>query len=99
MNNKVFLVLAILFIVMILVDIIFNFTGILQENFDVFSNETYLEAVENSNNNNVESQSVRNNNNNLFDLTETHKIHSVISHSVGTAYGVIPKKDYLRVLF
>ena len=64
MNNKVFLVLAILFIVMILVDIIFNFTGILQENFDVFSQETYLEAVENSNNNNVEEQSVRNNSNN-----------------------------------
>ena len=52
MNNQVFLVLAILFIVMILVDISFNFTGILQENFDVFSNETYLEAVEKSQNNN-----------------------------------------------
>ena len=46
MNNQVFLVIAILFIVMILVDLIFNFTGILQENFDIFSQETYLEAVE-----------------------------------------------------
>ena len=46
---------------MILVDIIFNFTGILQENFDVFSNETYFEAVENSNNNG-EAQQVNNNN-------------------------------------
>ena len=27
-------------------DIIFNFTGILQENFSVFSDETYLEAVD-----------------------------------------------------
>lgn len=105
MNNKVFLVLAILFIVMILVDIIFNFTGILQENFDVFSQETYLEAVENSSNNNVEAQSVRNNSNNNntpTDLTETHKIYSVISHSVGTVYGVIPLGERLpttRVLF
>ena len=50
---------------MILVDIIFNFTGILQENFDVFSNETYFEAVENSNNNNnVEAQAVKNDNSN-----------------------------------
>jgi hypothetical protein len=95
MNNQVFLVLAILFIVMILVDIIFNFTGILQENFDVFSNETYLEAVENSQNNN-------NNNNSPTDLTETHKINSVISHSVGTVYAVVPLGQRLpttRVLF
>ena len=39
MNNQVFLVIAILFIVMIIVDFVFNFTGILKENFDVFSNE------------------------------------------------------------
>jgi len=108
MNNKVFLVLVILFIVMILVDIIFNFTGILQENFSVFSDETYLEAVENSNNNNnnVEAQAVRNNNNSnsnsQTDLTQTHQIHSVISHSVGTVYGVVPLGQRLpttRVLF
>ena len=110
MTNKVFLVLAILFIVMILVDIIFNFTGILQENFDVFSNETYFEAIENSNNNNnVEAQAVKNdnsnnnsNNNAPTDLTQTHQIHSVISHSVGTVYGVVPLGQRLpttRVLF
>jgi len=108
MNNKVFLVLAILFIVMILVDIIFNFTGILQENFDVFSNETYLDAVENSNNNNnIAAQAIKNNNNNNnsnspTDLTETRKIYSVISHSVGTVYGVVPLGQRLpttRVLF
>ena len=110
MTNKVFLVLAILFIVMILVDIIFNFTGILQENFDVFSNETYFEAVENSNNNgeaqqvnnNNGSNNSNNNNNVPTDLTETNQIHSVISHSVGTVYGVIPLGQRLpttKVLF
>jgi len=109
MNNKVFLVLVILFIVMILVDIIFNFTGILQENFSVFSDETYLEAVENSNNNNnnnnSQAQAANNSNSNSnsqTDLTQTHQIHSVISHSVGTVYGVVPLGQRLpttRVLF
>ncbi len=97
MNGQVFVVVAILFIVMILVDLIFNFTGILQENFDVFSNDTYLEAVENNTN---EEKPV--DNNNPTDLTETSKINSVISHFSGTVYGVIPLGERLptsKVLF
>ena len=62
MNNQIFLVIAILFIVMILVDLVFNFTGILQENFEVFSNETYKQAVENVSNN-TEVNNFNNNNN------------------------------------
>ena len=57
------------FIVMILVDLIFNFTGILQENFDIFSQETYLEAVEDvqkNNGNNGNNGNNSNNNNNDY---------------------------------
>ena len=92
MNNQVFLVIAILFIVMILVDLVFNFTGILQENFNVFSNETYKEAVENAVNE-TSNLSIRENsvnNNEATDLTTTHKNNSVIAHFSGTVYGVIP---------
>jgi len=104
MNNQVFLVIAILFIVMILVDLVFNFTGILQENFNVFSNETYKEAVENAANE-TSNLSVRENsvnNNEATDLTTTHKINSVIAHFSGTVYGVIPLGERLpttKVLF
>ena len=107
MNNQVFLVIAILFIVMILVDLIFNFTGILQENFDIFSQETYLEAVEDiqrNNGNNINNVNNSNNNNNVpaKDFTHRYKINSVISHSFGTVYGVVPLGQRLpttKVLF
>ena len=92
MNTQVFLVIAILFIVMIIVDFVFNFTGILKENFDVFNNETFLRAVEenNANNNNEEL-----NNTPPVDTTLTNKIHTVISHSTGSIYGVIPLGERL----
>ena len=103
MNNQIFLVIAILFIVMILVDLIFNFTGILQENFDVFSNETYLEAVEDVQKHNGNNSNNGNNNNAPSkDFTHRYKINSVISHSFGTVYGTIPLGQRLpttKVLF
>lgn len=86
MNNQLFLVIAILFIVMIIVDFVFNFTGILKENFDVFNNETYMEAVRN----NTNSRNNRNNENSPeTNTTLTNKINTVISHSTGSIYGVI----------
>ena len=102
MNNQIFLVIAILFIVMILVDLVFNFTGILQENFEVFSNETYKQAVENVSNNTEVNNFNNNNNNEPTDLTKTHKVNSVIAHFTGTVYGVIPLGERLpttKVLF
>jgi hypothetical protein len=88
MNNQLFLVIAILFIVMIIIDFVFNFTGILKENFDVFSNDTYIEAINNSNNNNYNN--INNNQISETDSTLTNKVYTVISHSTGSIYGVIP---------
>ena len=89
MNNQLFLVIAILFIVMIIIDFVFNFTGILKENFDVFNNETYMEAVRNNTNSRNNNNNSNNENIPETDSTLTNKINTVVSHSTGSIYGVI----------
>ena len=86
-------VLIVIFIVMIIVDFVFNFTGILKENFDVFNNETFLRAVEENNATNNNNEEL--NNALPVDTTLTNKIHTVISHSTGSIYGVIPLGERL----
>jgi hypothetical protein len=109
MNNKVFLVIAILFIVMILVDFVFNFTGILRENFGIFNvEETASNIVEQikQSNNNAANNAANNASNNAVSRTSdkslTRKIYSVISHQFGTVNAVIPLTDRVptsKVLF